>query len=468
MFNPQSEYEVTFKDISLRAFVDYKDAYVTRPPYQRKNVWSRARKQELLDSLFRRYYVPRIVIREVRLGEHTTRREVIDGQQRIITAQMFLENELPLPKSLVDIRPDLAGKYFKNLPPEVREFVHEELSYSADIVKGIEDPKDPEHQRIATEIFWRLQQGVSLNYMEEAHARLSSLSRNFVVHYADDIRFDYEAYKPVDENPSKHPFFKIVNSSNERMDHLSLLTRLLMLEERDGAADVRNQNVQDYIDRYQVDDGIDNLEFKDRPQAKAVLSNLNAFYDLFKGDPMIRGGDVVRELKREYFIISMYLLLRRLRNLYVFEKAERELFRRFFVDFHARWQDRNNKDTDILLFSDNRQQSANEIAVRHMILRQIFFEYVSEQGYEMKEKDTKRAFDESERILLYRMNDGLCQACLEEGKPRSECFVPWSQFDADHIVPHSKGGATTLDNAELLCRHHNQQKGASLITDARG
>ena len=99
MFNPQSKYEVTFKDISLRAFVDYKDAYVTRPPYQRKNVWSRSRKQELLDSLFRRYYVPRIVIREVRLGEHTTRREVIDGQQRIITAQMFLENELPLPKT---------------------------------------------------------------------------------------------------------------------------------------------------------------------------------------------------------------------------------------------------------------------------------------------------------------------------------------------------------------------------------
>ena len=467
MFDPHSEYEISFRDIPIRDFLDYWDEFVVRPPYQRKSVWSRRKQQELLDSLFRRYYVPRVVVREVRLGPETTVREIIDGQQRIITANLFLSDQLPLPGSLEDVHPKLSGARYSQLPPDLRRFVDRELSYSADIVKGIEDPKNPDHQHIATEIFWRLQQGESLNYMEIAHARLSSLSRNFVVHYADDIRFDYEAYRPVDNNPSKHPFFKIVNSSNERMDHLSLLTRLLMLEERDGSADVRNQNVQEYIDRYQVDDGIDNLEFKDKPHAKAVLSNLNAFYELFKEDPMVLGGNVVRELKREYFIISMYLLLRRLRKLYVFEEAERDLFKRFVIDFHARWQDRNNKDTDILFFSDNRQQSANEIAVRHMILRQIFFEYASEQGHEMREKDTKRAFDESERILLYRMNDGLCQACLREEKPRSECFVPWSEFDADHVMPHSKGGATTLDNAELLCRHHNRQKGASLVTAAQ-
>ena len=467
MFDPQSEYDVISRDIRIREFVDYWEAFVVRPPYQRKSVWNRKRQQELLDSLFRRFYIPRVVIREVRLDEGRTVREVIDGQQRITTANLFLNDQIPLPQSLADVHPKLAGAYFSKLPVEIRQFIDLELTYTADVVKGISDPKNPDHQRIATKIFWRLQQGVSLNYMEEAHARLSSLSRNFVVHYADDIRFDYEAYRPVDNNPSKHPFFKILNSSNERMDHLSLLTRLLMLEEGDGSADLRNQNVQEYIDRYQVDDGIDNLEFKDKPHAKDVLSNLNAFYELFKEDPMVLGGNVVKELKREYFIISMYLLLRRLRKLYVFEEAARELFKRFVIDFHARWQDRNNKDTDILFFSDNRQQSANEIAVRHMILRQIFFEYASEQGHEMREKDTKRAFDESERILLYRMNDGLCQACLREEKPRSECFVPWSEFDADHVMPHSKGGATTLDNAELLCRHHNRQKGASLVTNAQ-
>lgn len=192
-----------------------------------------------------------------------------------------------------------------------------------------------------------------------------------------------------------------------------------------------------------------------------MLGHLNTFYDVFRDDPMVVGGGVVKELRREYFIISMYLLLRRLRNLYAFGDAEKTLFRNFVLEFHARWQARNDKDTDIILFSDNRQQSAAEIATRQMILRQIFFEYVSKQGHEMKEKDSKRAFDESERILLYRINDGLCQQCLRDGKPQQESLVPWDEFDADHVVPHSKGGQTTLDNAELLCRYHNRSKGAS-------
>src|SRR6266550_3226065 len=150
MFNPKQQYEVIQDAISIRDFHDYWEEFVVRPPYQRKSVWSKKKKQALLDSLFRRYYVPRIVIREVRRDEKRTAREVIDGQQRITTAKEFLGDEISLPKSL------------------------------ADVVKGIEDPKNPEHQRIAAEIFWRLQQGETLTYMEIAHARLSSLSRNFV------------------------------------------------------------------------------------------------------------------------------------------------------------------------------------------------------------------------------------------------------------------------------------------------
>jgi uncharacterized protein with ParB-like and HNH nuclease domain len=79
------------------------EEFVVRPPYQRKNVWSRKKQQALLDSLFRRYYVPRIVIREVRLDEERTVSEVIDGQQRIYTVQRFLANDLPLPGSLEDV-----------------------------------------------------------------------------------------------------------------------------------------------------------------------------------------------------------------------------------------------------------------------------------------------------------------------------------------------------------------------------
>jgi uncharacterized protein with ParB-like and HNH nuclease domain len=89
-FNPRSEYTIVSRGINIEDFHRYKDDFVTRPPYQRKSVWSKKKKQSLLDSLFRRYYIPNIVIREVRLSDNQTVNEIIDGQQRINTVQDFL------------------------------------------------------------------------------------------------------------------------------------------------------------------------------------------------------------------------------------------------------------------------------------------------------------------------------------------------------------------------------------------
>ena len=105
MFNPRTTYDVTYDSIAIKEFSDYKEEYVVRPPYQRKSVWSRKNKQNLLDSLFRRYYIPRIVIRLVRLDEERTVKEVIDGQQRITQRKSFLPtNFLCLTHSKMFIR----------------------------------------------------------------------------------------------------------------------------------------------------------------------------------------------------------------------------------------------------------------------------------------------------------------------------------------------------------------------------
>src|SRR3990172_4633851 len=123
MFNPKPQYEVVQDSLPIRDFHDYGEEFVAPPPYQRKSVWSKKKKQALLDSLFRRYYVPRIVIREVRRDATRTAREVIDGQQRITTAKEFLADEVELPKSLADIDPALPGALYSTLPPELRRFV---------------------------------------------------------------------------------------------------------------------------------------------------------------------------------------------------------------------------------------------------------------------------------------------------------------------------------------------------------
>ncbi len=78
----------------------------------------------------------------------------------------------------------------------------------------------------------------------------------------------------------------------------------------------------------------------------------------------------------------------------------------------------------------------------------------------MLRKDTRRIFNEAEKIRIYRRDKGLCQLCLAEGKDAKESTVSWSEYEADHILPHAKGGPTDVFNAQVLCRYHNRMKGA--------
>lgn len=462
-FNPKSEYITTTSDINIEKFSKYKELYVTRPPYQRKSVWSKKKKQSLMDSLFRRYYIPRLVIREVRLSENETVNEIIDGQQRITTVQEFYDNKYPLPKSLSDLNKNLSGLFYKDLDVEIRMFVDESLKYQADIIKNIEDPLNPAHQITATQIFWRLQQGESLNYMEVAHAQLSSLTRNFIVKYADDQTFDYEKYRPIDTNPDKKPFFSLLDVDNVRMKHLQFMARFLMIERGQGYADLSDRKIEEFIDEYKQDDGIRNLSYENKSEARETLKTLDVFYDIFKDDPMLDQNSGIKELSVEYFIISIYLLIRHLHKYYVIDDQIKKTIRSFIYDFHKRWKTYDEaSDTNLLTFSNRRQQGEKDMEMRDIILRHIFFEYLQKNNVELKEKDSKRTFTELERIAIYRKYEGRCQACLEDGKTENEAKVSWSDYQADHVIPHSKGGKTDVENAQLLCRYHNQSKGAKM------
>ncbi|MDO8723302.1 MAG: DUF262 domain-containing protein [Syntrophales bacterium] len=455
MFQPRTQYDVVFDKNDIHDFYEFTDDFVTRPPYQRKDVWSTKKQQALLDSLFRGFYIPRLVLREVRLSDDRVVREVVDGQQRITTVQLFFADKLKLPASLATLDPRLGGMRYSELPDEIRKYAFKNLKFETDIIKGIDNPKSSEHLKIATEIFWRLQLGESLNFMEVAHARLSSPIRNFIVKYADDISFDYSAYKPIDNNPGKHRFFRVIDRGNDRMQHLSLLGRLLLIERAGGPTEVRDKVLAEWIDETQTQEGIGNLEFEKDPIAVALLKTLKLFYDVFRTDPAVDEDNGVKELNIEYFIISMVMLVRYLQRHYAFLPDHHKHFREFTYEFHRRWKLHSDDDRDILIFSDNRQQSKADLENRDKILCQAFFEHLEEHGIEIKVLDAKRAFNEAERIRVYRKQEGLCQMCLGVGKSKDKAAVSWSEYQTHHILPWIKGGPTTEDNAQVLCKDHH-------------
>jgi hypothetical protein len=463
-FNPKSEYTIVPTEFSIKDFHEYKEDYVTRPPYQRNAVWPKKKKQSLMDSLFRRYYIPKLVVREVRLSDDRAVIEIIDGQQRITTVQDFFNNEYPLPKSLKDVSADLSGKYYKDLDTEVRKFIDKSLKYSADVIKNIEQPDNVNHQIIATEIFWRLQQGETLNYMEVAHAQLSSLSRNFIVKYSDDQTFDYESYEPIDNNSDKLAFFALLNVDNNRMKHLQFMARFVLIEIGNGYADLSDRKIEEFINDSKTDSGIGDYSFETSSTAQEVLKNLRTFYNIFKDDPILDEKNGIKELSVEYFIISCYLLIRHLRRHYFIDESSTHTIKEFIYSFYIRWKTYDeSSDNDLLSFSNHRQQGENDLAIRDRIMRQIFFQYLKDNNLSIIEKDENRAFSELERIIIYRNGKGFCQECLREDKPENEAKVSWSEYQADHILPHAKGGKTVIENGELLCAYHNQSKGAKIV-----
>lgn len=65
--------------------------------------------------------------------------------------------------------------------------------------------------------------------------------------------------------------------------------------------------------------------------------------------------------------------------------------------------------------------------------------------------DGKRFFSKEDKDNLYKK----FHSCQEVGCTEDR----YNMLEVDHIKPWSEGGRTILDNAQLLCKHHNTSKG---------
>jgi HNH endonuclease/Protein of unknown function DUF262 len=61
-----------------------------------------------------------------------------------------------------------------------------------------------------------------------------------------------------------------------------------------------------------------------------------------------------------------------------------------------------------------------------------------------------RAFDEKTKLKTYTKQKGICLACKKHFKI--------DEMEADHILPWSTGGKTTIENCQMLCKMDNRTK----------
>lgn len=83
---------------------------------------------------------------------------------------------------------------------------------------------------------------------------------------------------------------------------------------------------------------------------------------------------------------------------------------------------------------------------------------------ELPRLDNQRQFSDEQRLAIYRKSDGRCQWRNPDGSLH-DLKCPWNDWHADHIMPWSRGGKTTVENGQVLCAELNRLKGADLPTE---
>jgi hypothetical protein len=403
------------------------------PGFQRNSVWTVTDRRRLIQSILARYPLPSIFLYERRQKGGVVY-DVIDGKQRLETILMFARQGR-FNRDSFNVKLSLNGDVdyydWPALKSRHQEEYHSFLTYkvqTAEVSGGLAEIID---------LFVRINStGKPLTSGEKRNARFY---QSPFLKAANELVSKFERYFLGQ---------KILSESQiERMKGTELMAELLMSIHHGGII-----NKKTSLDRAIGNEAL-NLNTLGRLQREctATMNLVRRMFPDLKTTRFRNSADfyslfmIVWEMHNGKFVLTdgkrnrtAALLLRKLSN--GVDELRDQLRRvkpakagqRLYSDYLLTVQG----DTDS---SANRERRAE-------LLRGLLFSL-----YERK--DGKRIFSSEQRRILWNGDDKkLCGSCRQP--------LTWENFTVDHVLAHSKGGATSLKNAQLMCRSCNSRKGA--------
>lgn len=400
--------------VSSLSFMNANNRILLNPDYQRNPVWVKSQKQLFIDSLFRDIDIPKIYFRSINRGGYEY--EVVDGQQRLRAIFEFLKDSFELSKESDPVDgEDISEKYFKDLSTDSQvAFQNKTL----DVVILSKEYTDDDIE----EMFLRLQNGTPLNAAEKRRAMagnmreiIKSLSRNRIFKYCifKDTRYAYE-------------------DASAKIAHLFLAGAI---------TDIKPSSIKKTYDDNKA------ISFSNPAIArvKKAFSFITSSFSLKPTPPILK----------KYSIISLSIAAD-----YLLQNYDIANYKKEFADAYKCFEKKRaqneelpeeKQDSRLSGYSNAaRSDSIADMEYRHKILLEEFISSVPK----MKLKDKNRGFTEEQRIAIFIQDKGICQECKKH--------VDESDFHIDHKDPHSRGGPTSLSNAQLLCPKCNREKSAKV------
>lgn len=395
-------------------WLDEQSKLTLDPRYQRGSVWTRSQKQLLIDSLLQGIDIPKLYFRElIRQDNESAEFEVVDGQQRLRAIFEYMDDIYPMPRDADSAFGfAIAGRRWTDLDIDVQMHLR---NVPLDIVELSVDYTDDDIE----EIFLRLQNGTPLNAPEKRRAIAGNM-RNVVADLAN------------------HRVFGLCEFQDRRFAYEDAVAKILHMLLFGNITDIRPTSLKR---TYESNRDL-TVESK---EPRRLLRAFNFISQAFRGQP--------NPSLKKYAVITLGYLVVEMLDEFDLSQHGAE-FADCYLDFHARRVANEElpeaqQDSALAAYTDAaRSDSIPDMKYRHEFLKAVFIEKIPTLAL----KDPVRSFTDEQRLAIFRLGGGICVMC--------EAPCDESDFHADHVVPHSRGGATTVENGQILCSMHNLQKGA--------
>lgn len=397
------------KDMTLRELKESVESceIITDPDYQRKYVYDNKRASKLVESILLDIPIPIIYLCE----ENDGTLSVIDGQQRIISFVNYLGNKFQL-VGLTSL-PLLNGLYFKDLEHGTQ------MTLRTKTLKVITIKRDSAEMKY--EIFARLNLGaVTLKgqelrncvYRGTFNDMLKDVAANNgklkIMFHDENTRGEYE------ERILR--FFTLRDYRNVKGTYKNAMNDFMMLHQHDDETIVNKYRQQYNSTIDLVKQVLGNDAFFSTSQNKrrkfncAIYDSIMIAFSYYKPRIIMNNADAIREA------------------IGIVKTEDKEYQENVYVGTNAGFK--------VRLRIEKIMNAIDKIVGN------------SENMYE------PRIFDAKIKKQLYYPGYK-CSYCGNEILAIEDCEI-------DHAMPHSKGGATNIGNAQLLHGYCNKVKGNSV------
>jgi len=167
--------------------------------------------------------------------------------------------------------------------------------------------------------------------------------------------------------------------------------------------------------------------------------------------------------KEASMLLNLHMLICHINKLKVKILDKEKFFKWFMRTENARWASKT-----IIFEYEKRGEARNyasccSVANANTMTARLNFILTDFRKIEsgiVTDIDPERLFSRQQRYQMWERQEGKC--------PQTGKIIPEDEINnhdlwaADHVIPYSLGGETTIENGELVCREYNQKKGAKV------